>query len=109
MEGHGSCVQAGPFSGDYRVRFTHNGDESHCLSRGFGCTVGQEKRSKFPIQSIAPQNIKRVLQAQTLFNFTLELEEGPHAAIPNTICGDFFTPQAPNGRTSVRIRTCVKS
>ncbi|EFY94007.1 Tyrosinase [Metarhizium robertsii ARSEF 23] len=89
--GWGSCVKDGPFA-DYEVLFYDFIPKLHCLSRGFG----RYYKKPFPGDAFAPAAIQEVLDQLTFWNFTNAIELGPHDAIPNNICGDFFFLEAPN-------------
>lgn len=92
----GSCIRDGPFS-DYVVSFYNFTYNPHCLSRGIGRDNGQPH--KFSGADVTPAAISTVMQEKTFFNFSIALENGPHATIPHLVNGDFFSFEAPNGKT----------
>ncbi|KAF7522792.1 hypothetical protein G7054_g12024 [Neopestalotiopsis clavispora] len=89
----GSCIRDGPFS-DYVVSFYNFTYNPHCLSRGIGRDNGQPH--KFSGADVTPAAISTVMQEKTFFNFSIALENGPHATIPHLVNGDFFSFEAPN-------------
>ena len=93
--GFGSCVKNGPFAVNYTVHYFNNTIRPHCLSRGFG---RRNTPAHFESEPFSPATMQRVFQQDTFMNFTTVLENGPHNAIPNNICGDFYAAEAPNGK-----------
>ena len=46
---------------------------------------------------LSPRFVDIAKMNDDFFNFTLALETGPHNAIPNGVCGDFYSFDAPAG------------
>lgn len=96
--GHGRCVIDGPFAHLTTLFFSNTDGESHCLSRGF--LSGEALDSKCASR-IAPEAVKKVLNASTYESFNRELESGPHLAIPYGVRGHFLRFSAPYGMYSM--------
>jgi tyrosinase len=93
----GRCVMDGPFA-DYTVYYSNNTVNPHCLSRGFAC---MEESGHFDGIFLSPQATQRSHNKTTYFEFLLALEMGPHNSIPNGVCGDFFSFDAPAGKLTL--------
>jgi tyrosinase len=87
----GSCIREGPFS-MYEVRVLGAENEPHCLSRGFGRSVG----GSFVGTSISPTAIRDVLQERNYYDFLTRLEGSADNDIPLGIGGDWVLASAPN-------------
>jgi tyrosinase len=70
--GNGSCVRDGPFAG-YEIYYANLETNPHCLSRGFN----------FQGKDFAPEEVEMLYSNDKLANFSMELEERSHDAIPN--------------------------
>ncbi|KAJ5184018.1 hypothetical protein N7492_001634 [Penicillium capsulatum] len=90
---HGYCVKSGPFA-NYTVRYENGTVNPHCLSRGFGC-MDNPKSHEIDGTFLSPRFVDHAKTYPDFFNFTLALEMGPHNAIPNGVCGDFYSFDAP--------------
>lgn len=101
--GWGSCITNGPFM-DYKVLFYNMVIGLHCLSRGFGRCFGLN--GTWSGEPFKPSAIQHVLEQETFADFSLALESGPHDAIPNNVCGDFYYLEAPNGEYRVSLEKC---
>ncbi|KZZ99247.1 putative domain, di-copper centre [Beauveria brongniartii RCEF 3172] len=91
--GWGSCVPNGPFR-DYKVLFYDFVLKLHCLSRGFGRCFG--RNGTWSGEPFKPSVIQQVMEQETFANFSAALETGPHDAVPNNVCGDFYYLESPN-------------
>ena len=91
--GEGRCVKDGPFA-NLNLLYYDTAFKRHCLSRGF---PNETMVSRNISRRVKPSAISEVLDETDYFLFLLRLENGPHAAIPTTIRGDFSTFTAPNG------------
>jgi tyrosinase len=91
--GHGHCITDGPFA-NQTVLFFGVENRSHCLSRGF--IHGKHLQTIFG-SKVKPEALEAVLLEEDYESFNLQLEEGPHNAIPRAIRGDFLRVTAPNG------------
>ncbi|TQV93218.1 ABC multidrug transporter [Cordyceps javanica] len=91
--GWGSCVTDGPLA-DYKVMFYNMVLELHCLSRGFGRCFGLN--GTWSGDAFKPSAIEHVLRQTSFAEFSAALESGPHDAVPNNVCGDFYYLEAPN-------------
>ncbi|KAK6596644.1 hypothetical protein H4I96_09296 [Botrytis cinerea] len=90
--GHGHCVTDGPFA-NRTIQYFGSEYGAHCLSRGF--IHGDHLRTIFGLK-VQPKALEAVLLQPDYESFNLELEEGPHNAIPRAIRGDFLRVTAPN-------------
>jgi tyrosinase len=97
--GDGHCVTDGPFA-DLELQYYDRRHQVHCLSRGF---LTEDLVSRYTSNAINASVMSGLLGETDYYSFTLNLEEGPHAAIPSTILGDFSTFTAPNGKKPFRI------
>jgi tyrosinase len=99
----GRCVKDGPFA-DYTVHYSNNTIKPHCLSRGFGC---MEDSGRFDGTFLSPRLVEISHHKTTYFDFLLALEAGPHNAMPNGVCGDFYSFDAPAGKFLVSLVSCL--
>ncbi|GAB1314595.1 Tyrosinase copper-binding domain-containing protein [Madurella fahalii] len=86
--GGGRCVTSGPLAGPLQPLFYGGTKKPHCLSRGFNF-------SDMPLEALSPDAVEKALQADTYMQFLLDIENGPHNAIPNAVRGDFYSFTAP--------------
>lgn len=90
--GWGSCIANGSFA-DYKVLFYNFIPRLHCLSRGLGRCFERPWTG----DAFKPSAIQHVLDQGTFADFSSAIESGPHDAVPNNVCGDFYYLEAPNG------------
>ena len=93
--GEGRCVTDGPFAG-LNALYSNLRYRPHCFSRGFP----SERELARWTQAFRPEAVKQVMAIQEYESFYLQLENGPHLAIPYSIRGDFYRFTAPYGKTS---------
>ena len=90
--GQGRCVADGPFAG-LQALYSNLRYRPHCLSRGFP----SERELARWTRAFRPEAVKKVMAIREYRDFYLELENGPHLAIPYSIRGDFYRFTAPYG------------
>lgn len=91
--GGGRCVTSGPLAGTLQPLFYGANKKPHCLSRGFNF-------SDMPLEALSPDAVEKALQADTYMQFLLDIENGPHNAVPNAVKGDFYSFTAPYGKAA---------
>ena len=91
--GQGRCVTDGPFAG-LEALYNNRRLESHCLSRGF---PGPSEMKRWT-NGLQPRLVEEVMALEDYQDFYLELENGPHLAIPYSVRGDFYSFSAPYGK-----------
>ena len=86
------CVTDGPFA-RLEVPYFEHVYRPHCLLRGFET---EETLSKLRVD-LEPRALGRLLHSVDYSSLNLDLEHGPHVAIPRSINGDFSLHTAPFG------------
>jgi tyrosinase len=57
-----------------------------------------EDSGNFDGTFLSPRAVERSHNKTVYLDFLLSLEMGPHNAMPNGVCGDFFSFDAPAGK-----------
>jgi len=87
------CVTDGPFA---NLSVLYYGDESkpHCLSRGLQQPADM---AKYFSARVSKDAIAELMATPRYEDFNLNMEHGPHLAMPHAVLGDFLVDTAPNG------------
>jgi tyrosinase len=66
-----------------------------------------EDSGRFDGTFLSPRLVEISHHKTTYFDFLLALEAGPHNAMPNGVCGDFYSFDAPAGKFLVSLVSCL--